>query len=48
VTKGNFLFREGDIADRVFIVKEGEFIKTKKLISSGKQSENIQDILENP
>ena len=36
VTKGNFLFREGDIADRVFIVKEGEFIKTKKLISSSK------------
>jgi cAMP-dependent protein kinase regulator len=36
VTKDCYLFREGDIADKVFIVKEGEFIKTKKLISGGK------------
>lgn len=48
VTRDCYLFREGDPADKVFIVKEGEFIKTKKLFSSGKQSENIEAILENP
>ena len=32
VTKDNVLFKEGDIADRVFIIKNGEFIVTKKLI----------------
>ena len=48
VTKDCYLYREGDLADRVFIVKEGEFIVTKKLVSDSKQSENIQEILENP
>ena len=41
VTKDCYLYREGEIADRVFIVKEGEFVVSKKLISSNKQSENI-------
>jgi CRP-like cAMP-binding protein len=48
VTKDHYLYREGDPADKVFIVKEGEFVVTKNLVSSSKQSENIQEILENP
>jgi hypothetical protein len=48
VTRDCYLYREGTPADKVFIVKEGEFIVTKKLFSSNKQSENIQDILDNP
>lgn len=47
-TKDSYLFKEGEPADRVFIVKEGEFIVTKRLISKNKQRENIQDILDNP
>ena len=33
VTKDYVLFREGDIADRVYIVKDGEYVVTKKIIS---------------
>jgi len=47
-TKDYFLYREGDPADRVFIVKEGEFVVSKKLITDTSESNNIQDILENP
>jgi CRP-like cAMP-binding protein len=48
VTKDHYLYREGEPADKVYIVKEGEFVVTKKLVSAGKQNENIQEILENP
>jgi len=47
-TKDSFLYREGDVAEKVFIIKEGEFIVTKKLIVKNKQTENIQEILDNP
>ena len=42
------LFREGDIAEKVYIVKEGKFIVTKRIIHKSKQTENLQDILDDP
>jgi CRP-like cAMP-binding protein len=47
-TKDHYLFKEGEIADKVFIIKNGEFIITKKQISKNKQTENVTEILENP
>jgi CRP-like cAMP-binding protein len=41
ITKEGYLYKEGDVADKVFIVKEGEFEVTKKLVSNSKQTENI-------
>jgi hypothetical protein len=41
VTRDCYLYKEGELADKVFIVKEGEFVVTKKLVLNTKQSENI-------
>lgn len=46
--KGSFLFKEGDPAEYVYIVKKGEFECTKKIIHKGYREECLQDILENP
>jgi hypothetical protein len=32
VTKDCVIYKEGDLADKVFIVKEGEFVVSKKII----------------
>lgn len=47
-TKDYIVFKEGDVADRVYIIKEGEFMVTKRLIHKFKEEDNIQDILEDP
>ena len=47
-TKDFIVLKEGDIADRVYIIKEGEFMVTKRLIHKFKEEDNIQDILEDP
>ena len=41
VNKDCYLYKEGDPAERVYIVKEGEFVVTKKQIKKNKQEENI-------
>jgi CRP-like cAMP-binding protein len=49
VTRNQYIIKEGDPADRIFIIKDGEFQVTKKLIHKEKEEEhNIQDILDNP
>ena len=35
-TKDSFLYKEGESSEKVFIIKEGEFIVTKKLIVKSK------------
>ena len=42
------LYKEGDPADYVFIIKSGEFQATKKILHIGPKQNSIQDILENP
>ena len=32
--RDHFLFREGDLADKLFMIREGEFVVTKKKIQS--------------
>mgnify|MGYP003893348641 CR=1 FL=1 len=41
VSRDHVLFKEGDLADKVFIIKKGDFIVTKRLIQKSKQTENI-------
>jgi CRP-like cAMP-binding protein len=33
ITKDFLLFKEGDTADRVYIVRDGEYVVTKKILS---------------
>ena len=47
--EGEVIFKEGEAADKIYIIKEGEFGLCKKLIHKEKeQDNNIQDILDNP
>lgn len=46
--KDSYLYKEGQPADCVYIVKSGEFQATKRLIHMGVKEENIQEIRENP
>lgn len=39
--KGGFLYKEGDPADYVFIVRNGEFQATKRIIHKGFKEDNI-------
>lgn len=48
VTKDCVLTREGDLARKVFIVKEGEFMITKKIYSKNVQTEDVNKIKEDP
>lgn len=49
VLKHQVIMKEGDPADKVYIIKEGEFAVSKKLVQRDKVVEkNIQDILDNP
>ena len=49
VCRGQFVIKEGDPADKIFIIKDGEFQVTKKLVHKKKEPEsNIQDILDDP
>lgn len=36
VTKDNILFKEGDIADKVYIITDGDFIVTKRTVSNSR------------
>jgi CRP-like cAMP-binding protein len=46
--RDSYLYKEGDIADYVYIVKSGEFQATKRIIHTKAKEERIEDILENP
>jgi|TARA_B110001450_G_scaffold248394_1_gene264527 CRP-like cAMP-binding protein len=47
--RGQFVIKEGEPADKIYIIKDGEFRVTKKLIHKKKEPEsNIQDILDDP
>ena len=48
MTKDAFLYRQGDLADKVFIVRKGKFVVTQNLTCKNRQSENIQEILKDP
>jgi hypothetical protein len=39
--KGAYLYKEGDSADHVFIVRSGEFEATKKIIHTGFKEDTI-------
>jgi len=36
-TRDKIIFKEGDLADKVFIIKDGEFAVSKKLIHKEKE-----------
>ena len=40
-TKDHILIKEGDLAEKVFIIKSGAFMVTKKLIHKFKEEDNI-------
>eukprot|EP00347_Sterkiella_histriomuscorum_P000821 403374386 len=46
--RDSFLYKEGDQADYVYIIKSGEFEATKRILHTGPKAEKIEDILENP
>lgn len=49
VNKGQLIIKEGDPADKIFIIKDGEFQVTKKLIHKQNEPESsVQDILDDP
>ena len=48
VTKDCVLTKEGEPADRVFIVMEGDFMITKKVYSKNVETEDINKIKEDP
>ena len=48
VTKDCMLIKEGEPAQRVFIVMEGDFMITKKLYSQNVEAEDINKIKEDP
>ena len=37
VTRDQIIFKEGDPADKIYIIKEGEFAVSKKLIHKEKE-----------
>ena len=43
-TKDSILIREGDIANKVFIIQEGEFVVTKKIYSKNVETEDVEKI----
>jgi CRP-like cAMP-binding protein len=48
VNKDYVLYNQGDKADRVYIIEEGEFSVTKKCVLPSQAKENIQEILDDP
>ena len=48
ITKDGLLYREGQPANRVYIVKEGEFVITQNLKSRNNDDEDVKAIMENP
>ncbi|CDW74956.1 UNKNOWN [Stylonychia lemnae] len=46
--RDSILYKEGDNAEFVYIVKKGELEATKKILHTGPKAENIEEILENP
>jgi hypothetical protein len=48
VTKDCVLTKEGEPADRVFIVMDGDFMITKKVYSKNVETEDINKIKEDP
>ena len=48
VTKDCLLIKEGDMAKKVFIVIEGDFVISKKIYSKNVQTEDVNKIKEDP
>ena len=47
--KGFVMFNEGDLAEKVFIITDGEFIVTKRSIMNNKNVEqNFNEIMNDP
>jgi hypothetical protein len=46
--RDSILYKEGDVAEFVYIIKSGEFEATKRILHTGPKAENIEEILENP
>ena len=36
------LYKEGDLVDKIFIVKKGELIVSRKKLVKGKKTENVK------
>jgi len=47
-TKDSVIIREGDDSNKVFIIQEGEFIVSKKIISKNQETEDVNEIKKNP
>lgn len=48
INRDTLLYKEGDPAEFVYIVKSGEFQATKRIIHTGPKAENLESIFDNP
>ena len=48
VTRDHILFREGEIADKIYIITSGNFVVSKKTQSSQHDNENVHNIIDDP
>jgi hypothetical protein len=46
--RDSILYKEGEQAEFVYIIKSGEFEATKRILHTGPKLEKIEEILENP
>lgn len=46
--RDGILYKEGDLAEYVYIIKSGEFEATKRILHTGPKADKIEDIMENP
>lgn len=46
--RDSIIYKEGDSAEWVFIIKSGELQATKRILHTGPKQENIEEILQNP
>ena len=46
--RDQYLYKEGDPSENVYIVLEGEVRVYKKIVKYGDKSENVKEIKENP
>lgn len=49
VTKGSFIFKEGDVAEKFYVITSGDFLVTKRSIHAGKEDcDNVKEIIADP
>ena len=49
VNKGAYMFKEGEIADKFYVITDGDFLVTKRTVQENtKVEENVRDIIADP